>query len=109
VSVFLDANIPTYLVGADHPHRDRARDILDQLILDETRLVTDAEVYQELLRRYAAIERLDAIEPACNALDELVDDVFSIRREDIDAAIPLVLGGAGAPTLYTLPRCAPTG
>ncbi|MGV9713852.1 type II toxin-antitoxin system VapC family toxin [Gordonia sp. NPDC003424] len=96
MSVFVDANIPMYLVGTPHPHRERARNILDELILNDVRLVTDAEVYQEVLHRYSAIDRLNAIEPACLTLDELVDEVFAIGREDVDAAKRLVLDGVGA-------------
>ena len=96
MSVFLDANVVMYLVGTPHANRDRTKDLLDQLILSDTRLVTDAEVYQELLHRYAAISRREAIEPACATLDGLVDDVFSVGRDEIEMAKTLVLDGVGA-------------
>lgn len=47
--IFLDSNIPMYLVGAPHPHKRDARRILEGLITDGERLVTDAEVFQEIL------------------------------------------------------------
>lgn len=96
MSVFLDANVVMYLVGNTHANRDRAKDLLDELILSETRLVTDAEVYQEVLHRYAAIGRREAIEPASAALDGLVDEVFSVGRDEIETAKTLVLDGVGA-------------
>ena len=96
MSVFLDANVVMYLIGAPHPNRDRTKDVLDQLILSNTRLVTDAEVYQELLHRYAAIGRREAITPACTVLDQLADEVFPIGRTEIELAQALVLDGVGA-------------
>lgn len=96
MSVFLDANVVMYLVGTPHANRDRAKDLLDELILSGTRLVTDAEVYQEVLHRYAAISRQEAIESACAALDGLVDEVFAVGRDEIETAKTLVLEGVGA-------------
>ncbi|MFT4051996.1 MAG: type II toxin-antitoxin system VapC family toxin [Microbacterium sp.] len=96
MTVFLDANVVMYLIGAAHPHRDRAESLLDDLVLRDTRLVTDAEVFQEILHRYSAIRRTDAIEPAFATLTGLVDDVFPIGEDEVRAAKSLVLAGAGA-------------
>lgn len=96
MTVFLDANVAMYVVGARHPNRERARDLLDQLIVSQTRLATDAEVYQEVLHRYSAIGRLEAIEPAYAVLDELADEVFPVGRGEVEAAKELVVAGAGA-------------
>ena len=62
--IFIDSNVPMYLVGAEHPHKIDAQRILERCIADDERLVTDAEVLQEILHRYAAIGRKDAISPA---------------------------------------------
>ncbi|MFT4163731.1 MAG: type II toxin-antitoxin system VapC family toxin [Microlunatus sp.] len=96
MTVFVDANVVMYLVGAAHPHRDRAQALLDELILSDTRLVTDAEVFQEILHRYASIKRPEAIDPAFSALAGIVDQVFSIDMAVVEAAQALVLGGMGA-------------
>lgn len=42
------------------------------------RIVTDAEVLQEILHRYVAISRRDAIPPCFDAILGIVDDVFAI-------------------------------
>ena len=76
--IFVDANVPMYLVGAAHPHKDDARRLLERLIADRQRLVTDAEVLQEILHRYAAIARRDAIQPAFDAILGVVDEVFPV-------------------------------
>jgi predicted nucleic acid-binding protein len=57
--ILIDSNIPTYLVGAEHPHKADAQRVLDDLVVREERLATDAEVLQEILHRYSAISRLE--------------------------------------------------
>jgi hypothetical protein len=42
--------------------------------------VTDAEVLQEIMHRYVAIDRRDAIQPAFDALFGVVDEVLSVDR-----------------------------
>jgi uncharacterized protein len=49
--ILVDANIPMYLVGGAHPNKDAARRLLEDAIRRDFRLVTDAEVLQEILRR----------------------------------------------------------
>ncbi len=61
----------------------------------EERLVTSAEVLQEILHRYVAIERPQAIQPAFDALLGVVDDVLSITRSDAERAKTIVLGMPG--------------
>jgi predicted nucleic acid-binding protein len=75
--IFIDSNIPMYLIGASHPNKDLARRLLEMCIERSERLVTDAEVLQEILHRYIAIRRRDAL-PAFNALLGVVDEV-SVR------------------------------
>ena len=84
--IFVDSNVPMYLVGADHPHKADARRLLERHIAAGDRLVTDAEVFQEILHRYVAIRRRDAIGPAFDALRGVVDDVLALDMEDVEAA-----------------------
>ena len=90
--IFVDSNIPMYLVGASHPHKSDARRWLEELVSGQERLVTDAEVLQEILHRYVAIERPDAIQPAFDALLGVVDDVFSVDQAAVEQAKQIVLG-----------------
>ena len=55
------------------------------------RLVTDAEVLQEILHRYVAINRLDAIQPAFDVLLGVVDEVFDVTLADVQLAKQIVL------------------
>ena len=88
--IFVDSNIPMYLVGGDHPNRAAARHLIELAIAGRERLVTDAEVLQEILHRYAAIERRDAIGPASSTLLAVVDEVYPIELEDVERARTLV-------------------
>jgi predicted nucleic acid-binding protein len=90
--IFVDSNIPMYLVGADHPNKEAARRLLERAIMDNEPLATDAEVLQELLHRYTAIRRRDAIDAAFEALLGIVDVVHGIELEDVERARRL-LGG----------------
>ncbi len=45
--IFVDSNIPMYLVGAAHPHKDEAQRLLAKSIADRVPLVTDAEDYHQ--------------------------------------------------------------
>lgn len=93
--IFIDSNIPMYLVGAPHPNKDGARRLLETSIERAERLVTDAEVLQEILHRYTAIRRPDAIQPAFNALLGVVDEVFPIEGQDVERARDVLLGESG--------------
>jgi predicted nucleic acid-binding protein len=81
-----------YLVGAPHPHKSDAQHLLEKLVSDRQRLVTDAEVLQEILHRYVAINRRDAIQPAFDALLGIVDQVLSVDRSVAERAKQIVLG-----------------
>ena len=94
--IFVDSNIPMYLVGSDHPNKRAARFRLEQAIVDNEPLATDAEVLQELLHRYTAIGRREAIGPAWDAILGVVDVVHPIELDDVTRARRLV---AAAPTL----------
>ncbi len=78
--IFVDSNIPMYLIGAAHPHKAEAQVILERLIAAGQRLVTDAEVLQEILHRYTAIDRRKAIGPALQVTLEIVDEVLPIEK-----------------------------
>jgi predicted nucleic acid-binding protein len=90
--IFVDSNVPMYLIGADHPHKADARRLLERFTSERQRLVTDAEVFQEILHRYHAIDRPDAIQPAFDALAAVVDEVFAIDDVSVGAAKDVLLG-----------------
>ena len=80
-----------YLVGAPHVHKSDARRLLEKVVGERQRLVTDAEVLQEILHRYVAINRRDAIQPAFDALLGIVDQVLPVDRPIAERAKQIVL------------------
>lgn len=90
--IFVDSNIPMYLVGAAHPNKNAAQRLLEACIRRSERLVTDAEVLQEILHRYVAINRRDAIQPAFDALLKVVDHVYPVEPADVERAKTTLLG-----------------
>jgi len=90
--ILVDSNIPMYLVGAPHAHKSDARRLLEKVVSERQSLVTDAEVLQEILHRYVAIDRRDAIQPAFDALIGIVDQVLAVDRSIAERAKQIVLG-----------------
>ena len=79
-----------YLIGAAHPHKTEAQVILERLIAGGERLVTDAEVLQEILHRYTAIGRRDAIGPALQVTLDIVDTVIPVEKAEVLRAAEIV-------------------
>lgn len=80
-----------YLVGAAHPHKLDAQKLLERCLAEGIALVTDAEVLQEILHRYTAIRRRDAIQPALEIILNIVDDVWAVDRRAVERAKAIVL------------------
>jgi predicted nucleic acid-binding protein len=90
--ILVDSNVPMYLVGTDARLKADAQLVLERLALERARLVTDVEVYQEILHRYRAIGRDDMIQPAFDLLSAIVDDVLDVSFADVDGARDVLLG-----------------
>ena len=88
--IFVDSNVPMYLVGAPHPNKDRTIAVLTRLVRDGEQFVTSVEVYQEILHRYTAIRRLNAIDAAFESLDAIADDVLTFGMSEVRAARSLI-------------------
>jgi predicted nucleic acid-binding protein len=78
--------VPIYLIGSEHPHKATARRVLERLVAAGEPMVTSAELFQEILHRYAAVRRLDAIGPAFTVLHGIADRVFGIDVADVERA-----------------------
>ena len=55
--VFIDANVPIYAAGRDHPYKEPCARILRVLADDPQTFVTNSEVLQEMMHRYLASGR----------------------------------------------------
>jgi len=81
-----------YLVGAPHPNKTTAQRLAERLISERQRLVSDAEVLQEILHRYVAIRRQDFIQRAFDSLLGIVDEILPIDRAAAERAREIVFG-----------------
>jgi predicted nucleic acid-binding protein len=88
--IYLDTNVPMYLVGRPHPHKADTQLALERLAAERRRLVTSSEVFQEVLHRYTSTDRRDKIEPAFETLRGLVDEVLAVEEPDVFAAKDLL-------------------
>jgi predicted nucleic acid-binding protein len=90
--ILIDSNIPMYLIGTPGPQKTDAQRMLEKLLSQRERLVTDAEVLQEILHRYGAINRRHDIQPAFDAILKAIDEVLPVDRDVIERAKQIVLG-----------------
>jgi predicted nucleic acid-binding protein len=72
-----------YVVGGPHRLKSEAQLIVERLAAARQRLVTSAEVLQEILHRYVSIGRRDAIAPALEFILAIVDDVYAVEKVDV--------------------------
>jgi len=81
-----------YVVGAAEAQKAVALRLLAKLVNDRQRLVTDAEVLQEILHRYVSINRRESIQPAFDALLGVADEVLPVERAAVERAKEIVMG-----------------
>jgi predicted nucleic acid-binding protein len=80
---FIDANVPMYAAGAQHPLREPCLAILRAIAGGELAAITDVEVCQEILHRYTALgEREQALHVA-RLFTKLVPEILPITKEDL--------------------------
>ena len=89
--IFVDSNVPMYVVGSNEALKAAAVAAIEAAITADERLVSDAEVLQEILHRYTAIRRPEAIQPAFDVLLDAVDEVLPIEMADVQAAKEVLL------------------
>jgi hypothetical protein len=80
-----------YAAGSSHPLRDPCRAALQRAIQTRARLVTDAEVLQELLHRYFALRRPEVARTVYRSTVDLCDEVLPISEEHTARALELLL------------------
>jgi hypothetical protein len=81
--IFLDSNIFIYAVGRAHPLRDDAQRVFVEASKLGRRLVTSAEVLQELLHVYLPVGRTETLDAALKLATETVDEIFPVSAETV--------------------------
>ena len=90
MTIFLDANVLIHHVGRAHPLRDQARAFVADALRRRDRLVTSAEVLQELLHYCLRSRRFSVLDDAWALVDRCVDQVWSVERADVETARTLL-------------------
>lgn len=80
--IFVDTNVFMYAVGREHPLRQPARDFLEHSVESRSRLVTSAEVLQELLHAYIPTDRIATLDAALTLVRSLTE-IWSIEEADV--------------------------
>jgi uncharacterized protein len=93
VKVFVDSNIPMYVAGRDHPHREPARRFLARVQNGEVEGCTSTEVLQEILYRYVGLRRTDLAVEVYDLFVRLCSTVFPVTLADTDRARDMVQAG----------------
>jgi uncharacterized protein len=90
--IFVDTNVIMYAVGRDHPLRKPAQKFFETALSrrGEERLVTSAEVLQELLHAYLPVQRMQTLDAALQLVDALIADVWAVEPADVALARELV-------------------
>jgi len=89
--ILVDSYIPMYLIGVDHTHKFDSQRLIEKFLSERQRLVSDAEVLQEILHRYTSIRRHRFIQQAFDALYGIVDEVLPVDKEVMERAKQIVL------------------
>jgi predicted nucleic acid-binding protein len=76
--IFVDSNVFIYAVGRSHPLREEAQGFFLESSEEGKRLVTSAEVLQELLHVYLPVRRMETLDAARELATMGVDHVFPI-------------------------------
>jgi uncharacterized protein len=84
--ILIDANIFMYAAGAEHPHKEPSRKFLERVARGEVDAALDAEVLQEILHRYRAIQRWPEGRSVYDLARQIVLIVIPITAEILDLA-----------------------
>jgi uncharacterized protein len=84
--IYVDSCIPMYLVGAAHPNKSRVIELLSSLLDAREQLVTSVEAFQEIIHRYKSLDKLESLQWAYSAFEQLCDEVVDLVKADVDQA-----------------------
>ncbi len=87
-SFYLDSNIFIYAAGKEHPLKKACVSIIDAVTKDNLVAYTSAEVFQEILYRYFALDkRVEGIELCRQGL--VICEILPVTSDDIKKTLPL--------------------
>ena len=93
--IYVDANVPMYLVGEDERWRAEALLVMHRVAKRDELVVTSAATFQEILHRYRAISREDALQHAWDQTLAIVDEVLPVTYDEVHRAKGVQLARRG--------------
>jgi hypothetical protein len=87
--VLIDANVPMYAAGVEHPLKSPSLRVLEAAACGRIVAVTDAEVLQEIMHRYALLNSRDKGADVVELFVQILQDVLPVTREDMAQALVL--------------------
>lgn len=84
--ILIDTNIFMYAAGAPHPNKAPSVALLEQVAAGEVEATIDAEVLQEILHRYRAINRWDDGRQVYDLTRRLFPVVIPVTARILDRA-----------------------
>ncbi len=81
--IFVDSNVFIYAVGRSHPLRTEARNFFVECREKGIRLITSAEVLQELLHVYLPVRRMETLDAAIELATLGIDQIIPIDQDTI--------------------------
>lgn len=88
--ILIDANVLMYAAGAPHPHKAPSVALLEQVASGTVEAVIDAEVLQEVLHRYRAIDRWEEGKQVYDLARRIFPQVIPVTAEILDRARQLL-------------------
>lgn len=88
--IFIDTNIPMYAAGKPNVYKDRCKEIITWVASGQLDVVTDAEVFQEILYRYFHIRRMKSGRQIFAEFKLIMDTVLPVRSEEVFLAEALL-------------------
>lgn len=88
--ILIDSNVFMYAGGRTHPHKKPSVRLLERVARNEIEAAVDAEVLQEILHRYRALDRWADGRTVYDLARRIVPLVFPVTVEILDAARKLM-------------------
>jgi predicted nucleic acid-binding protein len=90
VIVFIDSNIPMYVAGREHPHREPSLRFFEAVRDNKIEACSSTEVLQEILYRYSALHQFDMARDVYNLFVALCPIIHPVTLADTNGARDLV-------------------
>jgi predicted nucleic acid-binding protein len=88
--IFVDANIPMYAHGAEHPYRLPCQTALQRILDESLPCFVSTEIVQEIIHRYLSLQRPQQAVQVAQDIMTLVSWVLPVTEADANQALRLI-------------------